>query len=461
MMRIHVLGVCGTFMGGLALIARELGHEVSGSDAGVYPPMSTMLAEAGIPLTEGWAPESLPGGVDLFIIGNSLSRGNPAVEHVLNERRPYTSGPQWLAEQVLHRRRVLAIAGTHGKTTTTAMLAWLLAEAGLEPGYLIGGLPPGFGSSGRLGNGDQFVIEADEYDTAFFDKRSKFVHYRPEVLLINNLEFDHADIFADLAAIERQFHHCVRTVPGRGLILAGAHSPAVDAVLAMGCWSAVQRIGAGAEWELQALVDDYSAFRILRDGACFAEVEYGLFGPHNAANACAAAAIGAHLGLDGRTFSAAMASFQAPKRRLELLATPAGVPVYDDFAHHPTAVALSLASLAARHPGARLVAVLEPRSNTMRMGVHRASLAAALAPAGLVFIHEPPGLGWDIRAAVAPLGERARVEPDIQDLAAGVAAACRDGDVVVVMSNGAFGGIHGRIIELLGRQSPHTGSFAQ
>jgi UDP-N-acetylmuramate: L-alanyl-gamma-D-glutamyl-meso-diaminopimelate ligase len=343
-----------------------------------------------------------------------------------------------------------------------------LGHAGLDPRgrqarsrLLVGGIPQNFGISARLTDSPFFVIEADEYDTAFFDKRSKFVHYRPRTVILNNLEYDHADIFADLAAIETQFHHLVRTVPGNGLILAGAHSPAVDAVLAMGCWSAVQRIGDAADWDLQPLAEDYSAFRILRHGACFAEVEYGLFGPHNAANACAAAAIGAHLGLDGRTSSAALASFQAPKRRLELLGTPAGVPIYDDFAHHPTAVALSLAALAARHPQARLVAVLEPRSNTMRMGVHRDSIAAALAPAGLVFIHEPPGLGWDIRAAVASLGDRVRVEPDIEALAGAVATACRDGDVVVVMSNGAFGGIHGRIIELLDRQSPHTGSASQ
>jgi len=449
-MRLHILGICGTFMGGLALIARELGHEVSGCDSGVYPPMSTMLAEAGIRVHEGFSAAALAERPDLVVIGNALSRGNPAVEHVLNERLRYVSGPQWLADQVLAGRRVAAIAGTHGKTTTTAMTAFILERAGLAPGYLVGGLPPGFGRSAHCGAGEWFVIEADEYDTAFFDKRSKFVHYRPEVLLINNLEYDHADIFPDLAAIQRQLHHCVRTVPGRGLILRPAHSEAIDGVLAEGCWSPVATLGHGGHWQAEPLSADAGRFELRRQGRTVGVVDYALFGLHNAANACAAAAICHHLGVGAEAIVAALNAFEAPSRRLQALGEHGGLSLFDDFAHHPTAIAHSLASLRARFPGRRLIAVLEPRSNTMRMGIHRETLARALDTADLAFVYEPPRLGWDLRAALAPLGPRCSVHGDHEGLLAAVAQAAAAGDVVVTMSNGDFGGMPRRLIERLG-----------
>ncbi len=447
-----MLGICGTFMGGVALLARALGDEVTGSDTAAWPPMGEQLAAAGIAVREGYDPAHLDPPPDLVVIGNALSRGNPAVEHVLDQGLPYVSGPQWLAERVLRGRHVLAVAGTHGKTTTASLLAWILDRAGLEPGFLIGGVPMDFGVSARLGRGAHFVVEADEYDTAFFDKRAKFVHYRPRTLVLNNLEFDHGDIYPDLAAIQRQFHHLVRTVPGSGCILASAGERALDEALAMGCWTPVERYGVDAppeaDWSARLETADGARFTVLRAGRPVASVRWGLRGRHNVHNALAALAAAAAVGVAPARAAEALAAFRGVRRRLELRGEAGGVAVYDDFAHHPTAIAATLAAL--REAGAgRIVAVLEPRSNTMRLGLHREALAPALAAADAVVAYAPPDLGWDLAAALAPLGARAQVAGSPEDVAAAAVAAAGPGDRVVVMSNGSFGGVHGRILEAL------------
>ncbi len=450
-MHIHILGICGTFMGGIARLARELGHRVTGSDAGVYPPMSDQLRDAGIEVWEGYDPGHLRPAPERVLVGNALSRGNPAVEYLLDQGLPYTSGPQWLSEQVLQGRWVLAVAGTHGKTTTSALLAWILEQAGRAPGFLIGGVPLGLGASARLGGGRCFVVEADEYDTAFFDKRSKFVHYRPRTLLLNNLEMDHADIFSDLGEIQRQFHHLVRTVPGSGRIFRPAGDAALEEVLAMGCWTPVETLslGAGGDWRAHPLRADGGAFEVFHGGRRLGEVRWSLSGRHNLANGLAALAAAHHAGVAPSEALAALAAFPGVKRRMELRGEVGGVAVYDDFAHHPTAISTTLEGARAQMAGGRLLAVLEPRSNSMRMGLNRERLAEALAPADRVWMYAPPDLAWDAGAALAPLGEAARVVGEVGAIVAQVAAEARPGDRVVVMSNGGFEGIHGRLLEAL------------
>lgn len=440
-------------MGGVAALARELGHTVEGSDQNVYPPMSTQLEQLGIALASGYAAEHLGPGIDEVVVGNALSRGNPAVEHVLDAGLPYTSGAQWLAERVLRGRETLAVAGTHGKTTTTALLAWLLESAGRDPGFLVGGVPGNFGVSARLGSGREFVVEADEYDTAFFDKRSKFVHYRPVVAVLNNLEYDHADIFPDLAAIQRQFHHLVRTVPGRGRLIVNGEDAALAEVLAMGCWTPVERFGlvdaegrpevatpdgAALDWTARLLAADGSRFLVAHRGVALGSVEWPLLGRHNVMNALAALAAAAAVGCDARALLPAFAGFASARRRLELIGRARGVSVYDDFAHHPTAIHTTLAGLRARVGGARVIAVLEPRSNSMRLGAHADALAPALDPAdATVFLHRP-NLPWDAAKVVAAVRGIARTVPDVERLVATLAAEVREGDHVVFMSNGGF-----------------------
>ena len=452
-MHIHILGICGTFMGGIALLARAAGHRVSGSDANVYPPMSTQLEAAGIRLEEGFAPEHLQPAPDQVVVGNALSRGNAAVEYMLDRGLRYTSGPQWLAEQVLADRWVLAVAGTHGKTSTSSMLAWILEHAGLTPGFLIGGVPSNFGVSARLGETPFFVVEADEYDTAFFDKRSKFVHYRPRTAILNNLEYDHADIFPDLPAIQRQFHHLVRTIPATGRILSNADDKNLAEVLAMGCWTPVEDVTTGARdaaWQARKRSADGSRFEVLHAGGLQGVVEWSQLGDHNVHNALAAIAAARHVGVPVAQAVNALAQFQGVKRRMELRGIVRGATVYDDFAHHPTAIETTLAGLRRKVGDARILAVLEPRSNTMRLGVHRAAIAPALAQADRVWLYEPPDLGWDLgdvaRAARAPT----EIVASIDGLVAAVAAEARPGDHILVMSNGGFGGIHAKLLAALG-----------
>ena len=448
-MHIHILGICGTFMAGVALLARAAGHTVSGCDAGVYPPMSTQLAEAGIALREGYDPDQLAEfQPDMVVVGNVMSRGRPIVEELLDRGLPYTSGPAWLADHVLRGRHVLAVAGTHGKTSTSSLLAWILEYAGLEPGFLIGGIPSNFGVSARLGHTPFFVVEADEYDTAFFDKRSKFVHYRPRTLILNNLEFDHADIFPDLAAIQRQFHHLLRTVPGRGLIVANGQDPNLAEVLTMGCWTPVERFGIG-DWEARAIAPDGSAFEVYHQGSPQGRAEWPQLGLHNVHNALAALAAARHAGVAMATALAALADFQGIKRRLETRGTVNGVTVYDDFAHHPTAIATTLAGLRARVGDQPIVAVLEPRSNTMKLGVFKDSLAPALALADAVVLYQAPDLGWDLGAVAAALGPRGQVCHSLDDTLTAIHARTQPGTQVLIMSNGGFGGIHERLLRKL------------
>jgi UDP-N-acetylmuramate: L-alanyl-gamma-D-glutamyl-meso-diaminopimelate ligase len=459
-MHLHILGICGTFMGGIAAIARTAGHRVSGCDAGVYPPMSEQLAALGIGLVDGYGPEQLEGvarEADAFVIGNVITRGNPLLEAILDVRRPIVSGPQWLAEHVLRDKWVLAVAGTHGKTTTTAMLAWMLEHAGLRPGFLVGGVPVNFGVSARLTSSAFFVVEADEYDTAYFDKRSKFVHYGPRTAILNNLEFDHADIFADLAAIETQFHHFVRTVPRSGRLVVNAEDENLARVLERGCWSQVERF-AGAD---AAALPDAPApeWRIAADGHvthCSAPQgcvrwpdDAPQLGRHNRLNVLAALVAARHAGVPADVALGALPHFRGIKRRMELRGTVRGIAVYDDFAHHPTAIATTIAGLRARVGDARIVAILEPRSNTMKRGVLKDALASSLAAADRVFCYAA-GLGWDAAAALGPLGARASVHDDVDALVAAIVAEARDGDHLLVMSNGGFGGIHGKLLERLG-----------
>ena len=449
-MHLHILGICGTFMGGLAALARDAGHRVTGCDANVYPPMSDQLTALGIELIEGYDPEQLALAPDLYVVGNALTRGNPLIEAILDANVAYTSGPQWLAEQILAGRHVLAVAGTHGKTGTTAMLAWILEQAGRAPGFLIGGVPLNFGVSARLGEPSApFVIEADEYDTAFFDKRSKFVHYRPRTAILNNLEFDHADIFDDLAAIERQFHHLVRTVPAHGRLVVNARDEALQRVLAMGCWSELQRFGARKEAPgmLRARGEPH-AFDVLRGGLKIARVEWPLLGEHNQLNALAAIAAAEHVGVSPEASARALADFRNVRRRLELRGTVGGIAVYDDFAHHPTAIRTTIEGLRRKVGTARILAVFEPRTNTMKLGAMKAQLPWALEEADLAFCHSG-GLGWDAAAALVPMGARAVVASTIDELVARVVAAARSGDHVLCMSNGGFGGVHQKLLDAL------------
>ena len=460
-MHIHILGICGTFMGGLAALAREAGHKVTGCDAGVYPPMSDQLRSLGIELIEGFGADQLALQPDMFVIGNVVSRARladgtpkfPLMEAIMEAGLPYTSGPQWLAEHVLQGRHVLAVAGTHGKTTTTSMLTWMLESAGLQPGFLVGGVPMNFGVSARLGgqapDGQRplFVIEADEYDTAFFDKRSKFVHYRPRTAVLNNLEYDHADIFDDLAAIERQFHHLVRTVPGSGRVVVNGVEESLARVLHAGCWSEVRSFGAA--------VSDYTArgephsFDVLKQGQPVGHVEWTLTGVHNQLNALAAIAAAEHVGVSPAQAAHALGSFQNVRRRMEVRGNVRGITVYDDFAHHPTAIRTTLDGLR-RKVGAqaRILAVFEPRSNTMKLGTMKAQLPWSLEDADLAFCHAG-GLGWDAREALTPMGARAQVADSIEELVGQVVASARPGDHILCMSNGGFGGIHPKLLQAL------------
>ncbi|WP_303786679.1 UDP-N-acetylmuramate:L-alanyl-gamma-D-glutamyl-meso-diaminopimelate ligase [Azovibrio restrictus] len=446
-MHIHILGICGTFMGGVAQLARAAGHRVTGCDANVYPPMSEQLQAAGIELTQGYDPAQLAQKPDVFVVGNAISRGNPLLEAILDQGLPYVSGPQWLADHVLQGRWVLGVAGTHGKTTTASMLAWILEDAGMAPGFLIGGVPLNFSVSARLGETPFFVIEADEYDTAFCDKRSKFIHYRPRTLVLNNLEFDHADIFADLAAIETQFHHLVRTLPAAGLIVSNAREASLERVLARGCWTPVQYFNDVAGYRVDG--DDADGSLVLHGpGGEIARTVWALAGEHNRANACAALLAARHVGVSLEQGLDSLSRFQNVKRRLEVRGEAGGVTVYDDFAHHPTAIETTLAGLRRKVGAARILAVLEPRSNTMKLGVMKDRLAGSLTRADRVYCYAA-NLGWDAAGALAPLGELARVEEDLERLVGQVVAEARPGDHVLVMSNGGFGGIHARLLQAL------------
>ncbi len=457
-MHIHILGICGTFMGGVAALAREAGHRVTGCDAGVYPPMSDQLRALGIDLIEGYGVDQLALQPDLFVIGNVVSRGNPLMEAILDAGLPYTSGPQWLSENVLQGRHVLAVAGTHGKTTTTSMLTWILEFAGQQPGFLVGGVPENFGVSARLGHtdaatrpatGHPFVIEADEYDTAFFDKRSKFVHYRPRTAILNNLEFDHADIFADLAAIETQFHHLVRTVPASGRLVVNAREEALSRVLERGCWSDVARFGERRDAPGFRARGEPHAFDVLKTGVLVGRVEWALLGEHNQLNALAAIAAAEHVGVTPQQACEALGQFANVKRRLELKGEVRGITVYDDFAHHPTAIRTTVDGLRRKvGPDSRILAVFEPRSNTMKLGTMKAQLPWSLEEADLAFCHSG-GLDWDAQEALLEMGERAVVADNIDTLVKKVVKAAQPGDQILCMSNGGFGGIHDKLLQAL------------
>jgi len=451
MSKLHILGIAGTFMGGVAALARELGHTVEGSDQAVYPPMSTQLETLGISLAQGYLPGNIGADCDEVVIGNALSRGNPAVEAVLDAGRRYTSGAQWLAGNVLPGRDTLAVAGTHGKTTTTTILAFLLQAAGREPGFLIGGVAEDFGVSARLGSGREFVVEADEYDTAFFDKRSKFVHYRPLVAILNNLEYDHADIFPDVAAIQRQFHHLVRTVPGRGRLIVNGEDARLAEVLAMGCWTPVERFGfdPALEWSARLVEQDGSAFAVLHQGVDVAQVRWPLLGRHNVLNGLAALAAAHAVGVDVAAVAPALGGFHSVKRRLEVIGQARGVTVYDDFAHHPTAIHTTLEGLRAKVGAARIVVAMEPRSNSMRLGAHAAALAPSLDIADAVVFLARPELPWDAAAVIAAVRGQAQAVADTDALLARLGEAVRDGDHVVFMSNGGFDGAPRRFLAQL------------
>ncbi|MDO8310914.1 MAG: UDP-N-acetylmuramate:L-alanyl-gamma-D-glutamyl-meso-diaminopimelate ligase [Sideroxyarcus sp.] len=441
-MHIHILGICGTFMGGIAAIAKQAGYRVTGCDANVYPPMSTQLEVQGIELIEGFGVEQLALKPDVFVIGNVVSRGNPLMEEILNRDLPYVSGPQWLADTLLRDKWVLGVAGTHGKTTTSSMLAWILEYAGLNPGFLIGGVPQNFGVSARLSKSPFFVIEADEYDTAFFDKRSKFVHYHPRTAILNNLEFDHADIFADLTAIETQFHHLVRTVPGNGLVVCNGREDSLRRVLQRGCWTPVEKFGSDDGWN----IDDDN--RITLNGVVQGVLQWDLMGEHNRMNALAALSAARHAGVPVAQGLAALAEFKNVKRRMEVRGSVNGITVYDDFAHHPTAIDTTVAGLRSKVGKARILAVLEPRSNTMKLGVMKDALPSSLKDADLTFCYAG-NLGWDARGALAPLGDKAVVKDDLNELIEAIAGVAKPGDHILVMSNGGFGGIHEKLLKQL------------
>ncbi|HSH53596.1 MAG TPA: UDP-N-acetylmuramate:L-alanyl-gamma-D-glutamyl-meso-diaminopimelate ligase [Methylotenera sp.] len=457
-MHIHILGICGTFMGGIAVLAKAEGHKVTGCDANVYPPMSTQLQAQGIELIEGFDPSQTSLNPDIYVIGNVVSRGNPLMEEILNRGLPYISGPQWLAENVLQGRWVLAVAGTHGKTTTSSMLAWILEYAGLAPGFLIGGVPQNFGISARLpGTPKQdansqspfFVIEADEYDTAFFDKRSKFVHYRPRTAVLNNLEFDHADIFNDLAAIETQFHHLVRTVPQNGLVVANGDEASLQRVIDKGCWTPVEKFGADSnnQWQSRNEADDGS-FDVVLNGKAMGRLTWKLFGQHNRMNALASMAAARHAGVTVEVAIEALSQFENVKRRMELRGEVNGITVYDDFAHHPTAITTTVAGLRGKVGKARILAVLEPRSNTMKLGIMKNALPESLKDADLVFCYGA-NLGWDAAEALAPIKAKASAYDDLNQMVVAIKNAAKSGDHVLVMSNGGFGGIHQKLLEAL------------
>ena len=452
MTHIHILGIAGTFMGGVAAIAKSAGFRVTGSDLNVYPPMSTQLEALGIEFVQGYGAEQLDLNPDVVVVGNALSRGSPVIEAMLDRGMAYTSGPLWLAEQVLHSRHVIAVTGTHGKTTTTAMLTWILEHAGLEPGYLVGGVPGNFDSSARLGKAPFFVIEADEYDTAFFDKRAKFVHYRPRTAILNNLEYDHADIYPDVASIRRQFNQLLRTVPGSGRLIVNGADPELKKTLSEGCWTPREFFGFGADHDWQAQIEPGSAasrFTVQFKGRALAQVAWDLIGEHNVMNALAAIAAAAHAGVTAERAAQALSAFRGVKRRMEVRGVVDGVTVYDDFAHHPTAIETTLKGLRARVGAQRIVAVLEPRSNTMKLGVHRDHLAPSLAVADKSWFLNAKDLGWDLSGAVSGMGERARLEPSVDELVKGLAADARAGDHVLIMSNGGFGGLHDKLLAAL------------
>ena len=456
-MHLHIVGIGGTFMGGIAALARAAGHRVTGSDRSVYPPMSTQLEALGIDLIEGYTPDQLALRPDVFVIGNVMSRGNPLVEAILDAGCRYESGPEWLARNVLAGRWVLGVAGTHGKTTTTSLLAWILEHAGLEPGFLVGGVPLDFGVSARLGTGRHFVVEADEYDTAFFDKRAKFVHYRPRTAILNNLEHDHADIYPDVAAIQRQFHLLLRTVPGNGRLLVNAADRNLAEVLEMGCWTPVERYTTdpvvAADWRVVEVGESgWAHFAVLQGERVAGEVAWNTLGRHNAENALAAFLAARHAGVEEAAALEALRRFGGVRRRLELRGTVDGVAVYDDFAHHPTAIERTLEGLR-RAGGGRVIAVLEPRSNTMKLGTHSAALADSLRAADRVFVYRSPEVRWDVAAALEPLGALAQVHEDLERLTGALVAESRPGDRLVLMSNGSFGGLHERLLAALGARS--------
>lgn len=449
-MHIHILGICGTFMGSLAILARAQGHKVTGSDQNVYPPMSDLLTEQGIELIQGYNPAQLTPRPDMVVIGNAMKRGNPCVEAVLNQGIPYTSGPQWLHDHVLPERWVLAVAGTHGKTTTAGMLAWILEDCGYQPGFLIGGVPGNFDVSATLGNSPFFVIEADEYDCAFFDKRSKFVHYSPRTLLLNNLEFDHADIFENLAAIEKQFHHLVRVVPGDGKIIAPAQDANLKQVLSMGCWSEEEYTGDNARWQAEKVTNDCAEFDVRYDGEISGRVTWGLVGEHNMQNALMAVAAAHHVGVPVAEACRALGKFINARRRLELRGEVNGISVYDDFAHHPTAILATLQALRSKVGGtARILVVLEPRSNTMKMGISKDDIAPALGRADEVFIFQPANIPWLVSDITERCVQPAYWTGDQDTLVNMVAEHAQPGDHILVMSNGSFGGIHDKLLEKL------------
>ncbi|HET9680191.1 MAG TPA: UDP-N-acetylmuramate:L-alanyl-gamma-D-glutamyl-meso-diaminopimelate ligase [Gammaproteobacteria bacterium] len=458
-MHIHILGICGTFMGGVAALAQAAGHRVTGSDANVYPPMSDQLRGLGIELLEGWDPAQLKPEPDFVLIGNALSRGNPCVEAVLEQGLPYTSGAQWLADHVLRDRWVLAVAGTHGKTTTASMLAWILEYAGLKPGFLIGGIAPDFGVSARLGEAPFFVVEADEYDTAFFDKRSKFIHYRPRTLVLNNLEYDHADIFDNLAAIQKQFHHLVRTVPGNGRIFVNAQDANLRDTLAMGCWTPRETFSStgSGNWNAHALNSPASRFEISVDRIVVGEVNWALQGEHNMQNALAALAAARHAGVPVEHGIAALNNFKGVKRRMELRGEINGIQVFDDFAHHPTAIKLTLDAAQNKAHKGRVIAVLEPRSNSMKLGAHRDEIAPALAAADAVFLYQAPFIDWPLQAIADQLNDLSNDVPvtignSIEELVTGLLTTAQPNDQIIIMSNGGFGGIHEKLLTALEKQ---------
>lgn len=450
-LHIHILGICGTFMGGLALIARELGYTVSGSDQNVYPPMSTQLEEQGIRLMNGYKAENLDCGPDLVVIGNAMSRGNPEVEALLNRNLPYISGPQWLAEHVLQKRWVLAVAGTHGKTTTTSMLSWILEFNGFKPGFLIGGIPLNFGISARLGESDFFVIEADEYDCAFFDKRSKFVHYRPRTAILNNLEYDHADIFENLDAIKKQFHHLVRTIPGEGLIIAPSCEQNIAEVLEMGCWTPVVKtaVDSGADWQAELVNADGSCFNVRFCGEDHGEVTWNLTGQHNVYNALAAMAAARHIGIVPKDSIEALRQFRNVKRRMEIIVKHRGLTIYDDFAHHPTAIETTLDGLRKQVGKQKILAIVEPRSNTMRLGVHTRALAESLALADKAIVYQPENLGWDL-SQLLRYADNIQICGDLEEIIQTILTEADGICHILLMSNGSFGGIYQRLKTELG-----------
>ncbi|HZO21911.1 MAG TPA: UDP-N-acetylmuramate:L-alanyl-gamma-D-glutamyl-meso-diaminopimelate ligase [Steroidobacteraceae bacterium] len=453
-MHVHILGICGTFMGGVAAIARAAGHRVTGSDRNVYPPMSTQLEALGIEVTEGFEASQLEPAPDVIVVGNVMTRGQPVIEALLERRIPYMSGPEWLAREVLRDRWVLAVAGTHGKTTTSSLVAWILEDAGLAPGFLIGGVPANFGCSARLGEAPFFVIEADEYDTAFFDKRAKFVHYHARTVVLNNLEYDHADIYPDVESIQRQFHHLVRIVPGSGLIVWNAADARLQQTLEMGSWTPLEGFARSGAQDVRATwtarpaegAEDYSRFDVFEGGRLQGTVEWSLIGAHNMENALAALAAARHAGIAVQQSIASLRSFKGIARRMQLRGEINGVRVYDDFAHHPTAIATTVDGLRRRVGKARIIAVLEPRSNTMRMGVHQQTLAPSLERADEVWLYTGADLGWDASSVIAELGSRAHTGKEVDTLARELARSVRPGDHVLIMSNGGFGGLHGKLL---------------